>query len=294
MSIICIRLCLRKLDKLARISNVNQVRTLYRRFCMIIENYQQTINQLSESNPDFKAAFERVIDENRLILSRFTHELRNPLTLVRSTIQLIESQHPEVVDYKYWTELLTDVDDTVNLLNELSLYNHCDQLQLDEINFIQLIQQSVEGMKPLASDKNLSIHFIYDDQALSFNSYSCDRIKLKQVLTNLLKNAIEAADLDSTIIVELSLLTNSKTNGQYIQVAITDSGAPIPPENLAVIFEPFVTFKSNGTGLGLAISKRIAKLHQGDLLVSQTESAVTFTLQLPMNVSADVTLSVAL
>ena len=261
---------------------------------MIIENYQQTINQLSESNPDFKEAFERVIDENRLILSRFTHELRNPLTLVRSTIQLIGSQHPEVVDYKYWNQLLSDVDDTVNLLNELSLYNHCDQLQLDEINFIQLIHQSVEGIEPLASNKHLSIHFTHDDQAPIFNSYSCDRIKLKQVLTNLLKNAVEAATLNSTILVDLSLLTNSKTNGHYIQVSITNSGDPIPPENLAHIFEPFVTFKSNGTGLGLAISKRIAKLHQGDLLVSQTESAVTFTLQLPMNVSADVTLPVAL
>lgn len=294
MSIICVRLYLRKLDKLARIANVKQVRTLFRRFCMIIENYQQTINQLLESNPDFKEAFEKVTDENRLILSRFTHELRNPLTLIRSTIQLIESQHPEVSDFNYWNQLLSDVDDTVNLLNELSVYNHCDQLQLDEVNFIQLIHQTVDSIQPMATAKNLTINFTHDEQALIYNSYSCDRVKLKQVLTNLLKNAVEAATLDSTILVDLSILNNSKTNGPYIELSITNSGVPIPTENIDHIFEPFVTFKSNGTGLGLAISKKIAKLHQGNLLVSQTESAVTFTLQLPMNVSADVTLPVAL
>lgn len=256
--------------------------------------YEDTINQLSESNPEIKAAFDKINDENRLILSRFTHELRNPLTLVKSTVQLIESQHPEVVTYKYWKELMSDIDDTVSILNELSVYNHCDQLQTDHFNLLQVIKQSVESAKPLAAAKNVSIQMSDDDNTQIYQALTYDKVKIKQVLTNLLKNAVEAALDNSVIHVDLSLSLSTKTNGHYINLSITNSGTPIAPENLDLIFEPFVTTKSNGTGLGLAISKKIAMLHKGDLSVSQTDNTVTFTLQLPVDVTNDVSLSVAL
>lgn len=261
---------------------------------MISNNSPDTTTKLIESNPDIKAAFDKITDENRLIISRFTHELRNPLTLVRSTIQLIEYQHPEVADYKYWNQIISDLDDTVAILNELSVYNHCDSLQYSEINLLDLVKQAVESMKPFAINKDIAMELSVDDNTLVYQSYFCDHVKMKQTLINLLKNAVEAALDHTTINITLYITPNSKSDPQYINLSISDSGVPISPENIDRIFEPFVTTKSDGTGLGLAISQKIAKLHKGNLSVSQTDRTVTFTLQLPVDVTADVSLSVAL
>lgn len=245
---------------------------------------KDTINQVIASNPEIKKVVDAIKEENHLFLSRFTHELRNPLTLVKSTIQLIESQHPEVTNFKYWNSLITDLNDTVAILNDLSSYNHCDQLHVSEIDLLEFVKQSVESIQPFASHKSLQLKLTTDSREDIYRTYPCDKGKMKELLTNLLKNAVEAAYSDTMILVELST-KESKTNGLYIYISITNSGDPISPENVTHIFEPFVTTKSGGSGLGLAISKKIANLHKGDLSVSQTDCTVTFTLQIPIDVT---------
>lgn len=252
---------------------------------MISNNNKDSVYQLIDSNPDIKAAFDQVKEENELFLSKFTHELRNPLTLVKSTIQLIESQHPEVVEYKYWKQIMSDIDDTVTLLNELSLYNHCSQLIPSDTDLAVLITNCIENMNPYAASKDVSIELSLDENAPIYHSYSCDKIKIKQAVTNLLKNAIEAAVEHSVIRMNLSVITLTEVSEQYITLSITNSGGPIAPEYMEHIFEPFVTTKANGSGLGLAICQKIASLHQGSLSVSQTDDEVTFSLQLPLNVA---------
>lgn len=294
MSIICARLFLQLLDNVAKITTVNQVRTLYRRFCMKMKNNEQTIHQLCESNPDVKAAWEGLVDENRQVISRFTHELRNPLTLVRSTIQLIEQQHPEVLEYKYWDQLLSDIDDTVNILNDLSYYNQCSKLQLTSTDLIELVQNCANSMEPYAASKQLVIHVLHDEYASLYNDYTCDKIKIKQVIHNLLKNAVEASNPNTTITVSLSLKSSCTTDSSFLQISVTNSGTPIPLEHLEFIFEPFVTYKPNGSGLGLAICRTITKLHQGNLYLSQTDQEITFNLQLPLNGSKIPSLYMAL
>lgn len=256
-------------------------------------NNNELINQLMLTNPEVKVALDRMDEENHLILSRFTHELRNPLTLVKSTLQLIEGQHPEVKTFKYWDQIQSDLNDTVAILNQLSIYNHCEQLELTDINFLKLMEQSVEGMKPLAAQKQVKLVFTSDPD-VRLHVISCDAVKIKEVITNLLKNAVEAAWIGSTIQVDLTISTGSNANGNYINLSVTNSGSPISQEFIHHIFEPFVTTKSNGSGLGLAISKKIAMLHKGTLSVSQTDDTVTFLLQLPIGVTSDSALDVAL
>lgn len=256
-------------------------------------NNNELINQLMLTNPEVKVALDRIEEENRLILSRFTHELRNPLTLVKSTLQLIESQHPEVKTFKYWDHIQSDLNDTVAILNQLSIYNHCEQLELTDIDFLKLMEQSVDSMKPLAVQKHVDLEFASDSD-VRLHSVSCDAIKVKEVITNLLKNAVEAASIDSTIHVDLTVSTGSNANGIYINLSVTNSGSPISQELANRIFEPFVTTKPNGSGLGLAISKKIAMLHKGTLSVTQTDSTVTFLFQLPIGLTGDSALDVAL
>ena len=69
-------------------------------------------------------------DEFHLILSRFSHEIRNPIALINSEIQMIEDTHPEVVSFDYWNDITANLEYTKELLNNLSDYNNAHKLEL--------------------------------------------------------------------------------------------------------------------------------------------------------------------
>jgi two-component system, NtrC family, sensor kinase len=103
-----------------------------------------------------------------------------------------------------------------------------------------------------------------------------DRLKLRQVVFNLMKNAVEAAGAAGDVDVRI------ETSGDVVEVAVRDSGPGLGADARARLFEPFFTTKPSGTGLGLAVSRAIALAHGGDILVQNgaTRGAV-FTLRLP-------------
>jgi signal transduction histidine kinase len=99
--------------------------------------------------------------------------------------------------------------------------------------------------------------------------------KLRQVVTNLIKNAVEAAGPDGSVRIE------AKASREWVTVAIADSGPGIAPEAKDRLFEPFFTTKPNGTGLGLAVSQAIARAHGGSIEVEQSPAGgALFTLRL--------------
>jgi len=107
-----------------------------------------------------------------------------------------------------------------------------------------------------------------------------DETQLQQVFMNLLLNAIESMGSGGVLTVSTEIV-----GGKQFQVRIRDTGAGIARENLARLFEPFFSTKTDGTGLGLAISKRIAQEHHGAIEVrSETAKGSTFTLLLPVPV----------
>jgi signal transduction histidine kinase len=100
--------------------------------------------------------------------------------------------------------------------------------------------------------------------------------KLRQVLLNLMKNALEAAGPEGQVEVRL------RSAGAQVEVAVRDSGPGVPPEVRARLFEPFYSTKPNGTGLGLAVSRALAKSHGGDIdVASGAAGGAVFTLRLP-------------
>jgi signal transduction histidine kinase len=103
-----------------------------------------------------------------------------------------------------------------------------------------------------------------------------DRSKLRQVVFNLIKNAVEAAGPAGAVEVAMG------ASGDSVEMSVRDSGPGITPEARARIFEPFFTTKPSGTGLGLAVSRAIARAHGGDIDVRNGEAGgAVFTLRLP-------------
>lgn len=73
--------------------------------------------------------------DNQLLISKISHELRNPLTIIYSTLQLIESRHPETRTFEHWHELMKDVEFMSVLLDDLSRFNHANTLNLSTFSF---------------------------------------------------------------------------------------------------------------------------------------------------------------
>ena len=86
------------------------------------EDYER-MTQLMSLNDEFSYIVRQLAEENKYMLSKTSHELRNMFTLIGSSLQLIEKQHPEVIDFKYWNQIIQDLESTNQLLLELSGYN---------------------------------------------------------------------------------------------------------------------------------------------------------------------------
>jgi len=232
------------------------------------------LKQLMAESPEKEALIQKLLSSHQETISMISHEIRNPLTLVYSTLQLIESQHPEVCDFRYWDSLQGDIHYMKQLLEELSSFNNGSKLALSPFDFQQFLKQIV-----------LSFAIDCEDTDIEFTSYIdpgittiiADSIKLREVFFNLLRNAKESIPGHG------SIYFDARLSASNVVITIQDSGIGIPAEYLETIFTPFVTYKENGTGLGLAICKRIIEGHHGKISVTSVPNkGTTFTLLLPV------------
>ena len=86
------------------------------------------MNQLMENNKDEKQIISQLLENYQTTVSSIAHEIRNPLTLVSSSLQVMEIQHPEVKQYSHWKQTMEDITFMCNLLSELSSFNNGHQL----------------------------------------------------------------------------------------------------------------------------------------------------------------------
>lgn len=246
------------------------------------------LQKLCQENEELAELMHSYEDEVRFLLSQITHEIRNPLTLLYSTLQLIEKKQPSIKEISYWPTLREDMKEVFTLLDRLSEYNHSDCLHKTSLNLLTLLTDLKISFEPFAKEKNLLLTILLSDHVDScLTSYLADGVKLKQVYTNLIKNAIEAAPNGGSIQIKASkecvaLPNHMDTKKTFLCIAITNTGSSIAKEDLDSIFMPFVTTKQTGSGLGLPTAKRILASHDGWITASSTENTTTFTTYLPL------------
>lgn len=237
------------------------------------KDYQKLYTYL-ESSPEHQKLLSNLIHSSELMLSQISHELKNALTLVSGSAQLLSIRHPEVKDFAEWKTLLYDIDSAEHLLNELSNYNHSQSLTVQTFHFGNFLKRLCLSFAVSLSDQNTEFTSRIEDEMGVFRG---DRTKLLEAFFNILRNAADAA-AGKTI-----FLKASRTPDQ-IKVLISDTGCGMEPEQLKHIFEPFATFKENGTGIGLTISRRIIQAHGGEILVkSKVNEGTVFTILLPIH-----------
>jgi len=205
------------------------------------------------------------------------HELNTPL----ASISLIaENLLDEVKDEEVRRQLrkiLTQVEFSARTVQEILAFARKENPTFELVDLRKVLDESLEKVR-LERKYRLRVE-VQDD----LPKVKADPFQLQEVLINILRNAKDAMKDGGDLTLRLS------ADGDWVEVAIGDSGEGIPTENLGRIFQPFFTTKAHGqgVGLGLSICQRIISNHRGELLVSsKMGKGTTFTVRLPRGENA--------
>ncbi len=234
------------------------------------------MNRLMEENKDAKQIITQLLENYHTSVSMIAHEIRNPLTLVSSSLQIMEAQHPEVKDFHNWDQTMEDIRFMCELLNELSTFNNSSTLHHSVFSIEKLLKNIAVSFAISLDAEDSSIRF--SSKIMSgMGDFTGDKVKLEEVILNLLQNAKDAVGFEG------SITLSAERKNDTIIIRCQDDGCGIPADRIETIFDPFVTYKENGTGLGLSSARRIAEAHGGSIEVkSSPESGTVFTVTLPV------------
>jgi signal transduction histidine kinase len=232
-----------------------------------------------------KAMQERIIRSERLaalgkVVAEINHEIKNPLMMIGAFAGQLVRKIKDRQSVEKLNIIVKEVERLEDLLKELRELYLPRSLIMEEIPVIQLLQEVRDLIENDCGTKRISLSVKIEGERVLIKG---DRSRLKQVLINLVKNAIEAMEGGG----ELSL--ESRPRGEKVEITIADTGPGIPPEDLKRIFEAFYTTKPHGTGLGLGISKSIVEEHPGGSFSVESErgKGTRFKISLPVIQGAD-------
>ncbi|MBT4484707.1 MAG: GAF domain-containing protein [Candidatus Latescibacteria bacterium] len=199
------------------------------------------------------------------------HEIRNPLTSIRSTIQYLQKEVQDENKRTLVSGLLEEVDRINDIIEGLLSFSKPSTPQTEQVNLKALLEQTISLVGTTAKKQNINITF---DFKTPENMLKADPSQLKQVFLNIIMNAVQAMEYGGDFNISADLMkiegfASQPRNSFYI--VFKDSGKGIPGEHLDHIFDPFFTTKKDGTGLGLSISYGIIQQHGGDIEIESHE-----------------------
>jgi PAS domain S-box-containing protein len=203
------------------------------------------------------------------------HEIRNPLTSIRGFVQLLLNDFPEGAHQRQYIELiLSEITRINNIIKEMLLLAKPSDPKLEKVDFSRITNETISLIGAEAVMHGVEIKTFYEE---IIPNLFIDPSQIKQVLINIMRNAIQAMPQGGILEVHLK-----KVNGS-IEIDIVDSGIGIPKDYLERIFDPFFTTKADGTGLGLPVSYRIMQNHDGQMKIySESNKGTTVKLCFPI------------
>ena len=217
----------------------------------------------------------KILEKDKTIkdaLFKLTHEIKNPLAVCKGYLDMIDINKQEKAE-KYISIMKQEVDRSLNIISDFVEYNKI-KIKKEQIDLNCLLDDVYDSYKILVNNKKVKLEYKdRDDEEIYFEG---DYERLKQVLVNLLKNALEATEENGRIEIYSNIYK------KHLEIIIKDNGIGMSKETLEKIKEMFYTTKQNGTGLGVALSNEIIKSHNGELIFeSETNKGTTATIRLP-------------
>ncbi len=228
-----------------------------------------------------KAKEQEMLSAVGLAAARISHELRNSLVLIKSFIQLFPRRHTDVRFVGKFSRLLPEeILRWERMLKELSDFSSQQQLNVCDINISNFLRSTADIMEESLRKQNIDLRCAAGTDNLFIKG---DPERLRQVLVNLMINAVHAMPEGGTLVFSAATVFPEQGSGPAeVEIRVRDTGAGIASEDMKRIFEPFYTKRTEGMGLGLSISKKIIEQHQGRIFVeSKPKAGTTFVLRFP-------------
>ena len=226
-------------------------------------------------------------------ISNISHELKTPINVIMSAIQLINYNTKESPSYSKNKNTLAIIDDNckrllrlINNLIDVQKHELDDtKLNLSAVNVVNLIEMLVASVVPYAESKNLNLIFDTNKEDVILK---VDSDKLERIILNLLSNAIKFSKPNGEIRVTLNF-------EDCLYISVADNGIGIAKENLNKIFDKFTQLdtsfsrKNEGSGIGLSIVKSFVLLHNGKISVkSELNKGTSFLIELPLTETSNI------
>jgi len=217
------------------------------------------------------------------LIASLAHEIRNPLVSIKTFTQLLPERIEDEEFRNYFLKVASgEIDRLTGLINELLGFARPSEPRLEGEDVNALIDKMEILVATEARKKNVTLNKNY---ARDLPQIKADAEQLKQVLLNILLNAIQSTKGEGKIWIEtrqVQVPFEDKVE-PFTQIEVRDTGVGIPKENLERIFDPFFSTRPEGSGLGLAISHQIVHDHGGFISVeSEVGKGTSFKIHLPL------------
>jgi heavy metal sensor kinase len=227
------------------------------------------------------------LEQQRVFVANAAHELRSPLTAMRTALEVALERERSPAEYReLFADLIEECTSLGNLINHLLLLAEGDAglLHADgAVRLDELVHRAAEMFQGIAEQRGVSLH-VQSPQAVPIRG---NRVHLREVIHNLLDNALKFTPEGGQVSVEVS----APPHTPQVQLVVRDTGIGIPPQDLPHVFERFYRVDKSrqrgqpangGSGLGLSICQAIVRAYGGDITLTSTlGKGTTVTVSLP-------------
>jgi len=266
-------------------------RHLNRRIQQATQQLNAAITDLESKNRELGFARDAAQNANRSkseFIANMSHEIRTPINAIKGFISLLSQSKLDQAQQRYVDIVLKSTADLTNIVNEILDFSKLESGKLhivdEEFDLYEVIEQTRDILFINVLTKNIDLNLIiYSDTPRRVLG---DKLRLKQILLNLIGNAIKFTD-QGRVLIKVSLADTDNDQAE-IEIAVEDTGIGISEQDQQILFKAFSQVESSatrryaGTGLGLVISKKLATLMGGDIIMqSSPGEGSKFTLRLP-------------
>jgi two-component system sensor histidine kinase BarA len=242
-----------------------------------------SISELEKSNVKLEKSREEAIklgDEKVQLLARISHELRTPLNAVIGFSRLLGRKISDHDRSEYTRTIINSATQLTSVIDDVLLFSKLEfgslSLAYESFNPRETCEDTVAMLSTAAQEKSIELVLLIDKSVPDF--MDGDESRIKQVLTNLINNAIKFTDVGEIVVNVSSQFSSSNSGvGNTLSIIVTDTGCGINLKKFGTLFSEFSqvknirTRKLDGIGLGLSISRRLARAMGGDITVSSAE-----------------------